>query len=109
VTQFGQIGILGVVPATPVELTHDRTVTSNRRAEVNVDLTMGERTIDPIDEGFDVAGSRRRPIPVPIVRSLATGRHVLCCSPAYFETLGPLRQSSELADHNCVRHVTLPV
>jgi DNA-binding transcriptional LysR family regulator len=66
-----------------------RKMASDRRAEVKVDLTIGERTIDPIDEGFDVAGSRRRPIPVLIVRSLATWRRVLCCSPAYFETLGP--------------------
>jgi hypothetical protein len=84
---------LGSCSGDAVELTQDRTVmrkiASDRRAEVKVDLTMGERTIDPIDEGFDVAGSRRRPIPVLIVRSLATWRHVLRCSPAYFEKLGP--------------------
>ncbi len=77
--------------------------------EVKVDLTMGERTIDLIDEGFDVA-IRLTPPPDSslIVRSLATWRHVLCCSPAYLEKHGPLRQLSELANHNCVRHVLYP-
>jgi DNA-binding transcriptional LysR family regulator len=77
--------------------------------EVKVDLTMGERTIDLIDEGFDLA-IRLAPPPDSslIVRSLATWRHVLCCSPDYLETHGPLQQLSELASHNCVRHVLYP-
>jgi DNA-binding transcriptional LysR family regulator len=77
--------------------------------DVTVDLSMGERAIDMIDEGFDVA-IRLTPPPDSslIVRSLATWRHVLCCSPAYLEKHGPLRQLSELAEHNCVRHVLYP-
>src|SRR6478752_2744582 len=49
--------------------------------EVKVDLTMGERTVDMIDEVYDVA-LRLTPLPDSslIVRSLATWRHVLCCS-----------------------------
>ena len=77
--------------------------------DVKVDLNMGERTIDLIDEGFDIA-IRLTPPPDSslIVRSLATWRHVLCCSPAYLEKHGPLRQLSELANYNCVRHVLYP-
>jgi len=77
--------------------------------EVKVDLTMGERTIDLIDEGFDVA-IRLTPPPDSslIVRSLATWRHVLCCSPGYLEKRGSLKQLAELADHNCVRHALYP-
>jgi DNA-binding transcriptional LysR family regulator len=76
---------------------------------VKVDLSMGERNIDLIDEGFDVA-IRLTPPPDSslIVRSLATWRHVLCCSPAYLEKHGTPRQLSDLADHNCVRHVLYP-
>src|SRR5436305_10111032 len=57
--------------------------------DVKVDLTIGERTVDMIDEGFDVA-VRMTPPPDSslIVRSLATWRHVLCCSPAYIEKYG---------------------
>ncbi len=77
--------------------------------EVKVDLSMGERTIDLIDEGFDVA-IRLTPPPDSslIVRSLATWRHVLCCSPDYLEKRGPLRQLAQLADQNCVRHALYP-
>src|SRR5260370_15401873 len=70
---------------------------------------MGERAIDIIDEGFDVA-IRLTPPPDSslIVRSLATWRHVLCCSPGYLEQHGRLQQLSELSEHNCVRHVLYP-
>jgi DNA-binding transcriptional LysR family regulator len=76
---------------------------------VKVDLTIGERTVDMIDEGFDIA-IRLTPPPDSslIVRSLATWRHVLCCSPDYLEKHGPPKQLSELADHNCVRHALYP-
>src|SRR3979490_1776174 len=52
--------------------------------EGKVDLRMGERAIDLIDEGVDVA-IRLTPLPDSslIVRSLATWRHVLCCSHFY--------------------------
>jgi DNA-binding transcriptional LysR family regulator len=77
--------------------------------DVKIELIMGEREIDMIDEGFDLA-IRLTPPPDSslTIRSLATWRHVLCCSPAYLEKHGPLQQLSELADHNCVRHVSYP-
>jgi DNA-binding transcriptional LysR family regulator len=77
--------------------------------DVKVDLSMGERSIDLIDEGFDIA-IRLTPPPDSslIVRSLATWRHVLCCSPSYLEKHGPLQQLSDLVDRNCLRHVLYP-
>jgi DNA-binding transcriptional LysR family regulator len=77
--------------------------------DVKVDLNMGERIIDIIDEGFDVA-IRLTPPPDSslIVRSLATWRHVLCCSPSFLEKHGRLQQLSELSEHNCVRHALYP-
>src|ERR1700744_2554244 len=78
-------------------------------ADVKVDLTMGERAVDLIDEGYDLA-VRLTPPPDSslIVRSLATWRQVLCCSPDYLEKHGPLRHLSELSKHNCVQHVLYP-
>ena len=77
--------------------------------DVKVDLNMGERIIDIIDEGFDVAIRLTLPPDSSlIVRSLATWRHVLCCSPSYLEKHGRLQQLSELAEHSCVRHVLYP-
>jgi DNA-binding transcriptional LysR family regulator len=77
--------------------------------DVKIDLIMGERTIDIIDEGFDVA-IRLTPPPDSslIVRSLATWRQVLCCSPGYLEKHGRPQQLSELSQHNCIRHALYP-
>jgi DNA-binding transcriptional LysR family regulator len=77
--------------------------------DVKVDLTMGERAVDMIDEGFDVA-IRLTPPPDSslIVRSLATWQHVLCCSHAYLERHARPEQLSDLAVHNCVRHALYP-
>jgi DNA-binding transcriptional LysR family regulator len=77
--------------------------------EVKVDLTMGEPNVDLIEERFDVA-IRLTPPPDSslIIRSLATWRHVLCCSPGYLETHDRPQQLSDLAQHNCVRHVLYP-
>jgi DNA-binding transcriptional LysR family regulator len=77
--------------------------------EVKVHLTIGERNVDMIDEGFDVAV---RMVPSPdsslIVLSLATWRHVLCCSHGYLEKHGRPEQLSDLATRNCIRHVSYP-
>ena len=77
--------------------------------EVKVDLTMGERTVDMIDEGYDVA-IRLTPPPDSslIVRSLATWRHVLCCSHGYLEMHPRPQQLSDLSQHNCIRHELYP-
>lgn len=81
----------------------------NSYNEVKVDLTIGEKNVDLVDEGYDLA-VRLTPSPDSslIVRSLATWRHVLCCSPTYLEKHEPPRQLSELENHNCIRHVLYP-
>lgn len=76
---------------------------------VKVDLRMGEANVDLIEEGYDVA-LRMTPPPDSslIVRSLATWRHVLCCSHDYLEKHGRVQQLAELAEHNCGRHLNYP-
>jgi DNA-binding transcriptional LysR family regulator len=77
--------------------------------EMKVDLSMGEQNIDIIEERIDV-DIRLTPPPDSslIVRRLATWRHVLCCSPGYLEKHPRPQQLSELAEHNCLRHVLYP-
>lgn len=77
--------------------------------DVKVDLSMGERSIDLIEEGIDIA-VRMTPPPDSslIVRSLATWRHVLCCSPGYLEMHGRPESLSDLANRNCIRHINYP-
>jgi DNA-binding transcriptional LysR family regulator len=70
---------------------------------------MGESSIDMIEEGFDIA---LRLVPPPdsslIVRSLATWRHVLCCSHTYIERHGRVHELAELGVRDCFRHVSYP-
>ena len=77
--------------------------------DVKVDLTMGERTIDLIEERYDIA-VRLTPPPDSslIVRSLATWRHVLCCSHDYLEKHPRPERLADLPGHNCMRHVLYP-
>jgi DNA-binding transcriptional LysR family regulator len=77
--------------------------------DVKVELMMGESSIDMIDEGFDIA-LRLTPPPDSslIVRSLATWRHVLCCSHSYVERHGRVQELAELGERNCFRHVNYP-
>src|ERR1700744_4256863 len=76
---------------------------------VRVDLTMGERAVDLIDEGYDIAIRLTQPPDSSlIVRSLATWRHVFCCSHDYLEKHERPRQLSDLTEHNCLRHVLYP-
>ena len=80
-----------------------------RHPLVSVDLSIGERMVDMVDEGFDLLV---RPVPPPdstlIVRRLAGWRHVLCCSPAYLDTRPAPRRPAEVADHNCLRYAHYP-
>ena len=77
--------------------------------ELKIDLRMGEADVDLIEEGYDVA-LRMTPPPDSslIVRSLATWRHVLCCSHGYIEQHGKPTQLADLAERNCIRHVNYP-
>jgi DNA-binding transcriptional LysR family regulator len=77
--------------------------------DVGVDATMGERSVDLIEEGYDVA-IRLTPPPDSslIVRGLATWRHVLCCSHDYLKKHGRPDQLSDLSSHNCLRHALYP-
>lgn len=77
--------------------------------DTRIELSMGERNVDMIDEGFDVAVRMLTPPDSSlIVRSLATWRHVLCCSHGYIERHGRVQQLAELSEHNCLRHVNYP-
>jgi DNA-binding transcriptional LysR family regulator len=76
---------------------------------VSVDLAVGEKAVDMIEDGYDLA---IRTIPPPesglIVRRLTPWRHILCCAPAYLDA-HPIPQSlTDLAHHNCLRFTYYP-
>jgi DNA-binding transcriptional LysR family regulator len=80
-----------------------------RYPELSVELTMGERMVDLVEEGFDLA--IRATVPADsslVIRQLAAWRHVPCCSPGYLETHAAPRAPADLAQHNCLRYAFYP-
>lgn len=77
--------------------------------DVTIDLSIGERMVDLVEEGFDLA---IRTVPPPdsslIVRRLTSWRHLLCGTPAYVESHPPLATPADLVHHNCLRYVFYP-
>jgi DNA-binding transcriptional LysR family regulator len=80
-----------------------------RHPQVSLELSIGERMVDLIDGGCDLA-IRSTPPPDSslIVRRLAPWRHVLTGSPAYLEGHETLRRPDDLSRHNCLRYAFYP-
>jgi DNA-binding transcriptional LysR family regulator len=75
---------------------------------VQVDMTMTDRRIDIVDEGYDVAiriGALSDSS--LIARKLADSRRVVCAAPAYLAAHGAPQTPHDLAGHNCLGHVSL--
>jgi DNA-binding transcriptional LysR family regulator len=76
---------------------------------VSLELTSGERMVDLIEEGFDLAV---RGVPPPdsslIVRRLTPWRHILCCATRYSEAHPEITHPSQLGQHNCLRYAFYP-
>jgi len=80
-----------------------------RYPEVTIDLGMGERMVDFVEDGFDLAiRSTLPPDSSLMVRQLSPWRQILCCSPAYLATHAPPRTVADLARHNCLRYAFYP-
>ena len=77
--------------------------------EVAVDLDIGERMVDLVEEGVDLV-IRATPPPDSslIVRRLTPWRHVLCCAPSYLERHSAPERAADLARHNCLRYAFYP-
>jgi DNA-binding transcriptional LysR family regulator len=77
--------------------------------DLQVDLTMGERMVDLIEEGFDLA--IRATVPADsslVIRQLSAWRHVPCAAPSYLDAQGTPRTLADLAQHNCLRYAFYP-
>ena len=70
---------------------------------VTVELGLNDRTVDLIDEGWDLT-LRIRKMPSSTLRSrrLATIRMVVCAAPAYLEHAGTPTRVEELSQHQCL-------
>ena len=76
---------------------------------ISLDFSVGERMVDMIEEGYDLA---IRTVPPPdsslVARKLTPWRHVLVCSPDYLETHPMPKTPAEVAEHNCLQYTYYP-
>jgi len=70
---------------------------------VNVDLTLNDRLVDIVDEGFDLAVRIGNLEDSSLVaRNLAPCRMVVCAAPDYIQSHGQPDHPQQLAEHNCL-------
>src|ERR1700755_3464187 len=75
--------------------------------QVTVDITLSDRVVELIDEGYDVAiraspSGPKSPSLMP--RQLATAHLGLCASPDYIERHGAPKNTADLARHNFIQY-----
>ena len=69
---------------------------------VTLEVSASDRTIDIVQDGFDMAiRGARHPDSALIARKITTGRRIVVCSPAYAEEYGVPRSLADLQNHTC--------
>jgi len=72
---------------------------------VQVDVTLNDRMVDMVEEGFDVAIRVASKIdPGLVSRKLARSRLVVCASPGYLQKHGAPSVPEDLAQHQCLTY-----
>lgn len=73
---------------------------------VQVQLTLEDRFVDPVAEGFDLTVRIAQPETSPrlVVHELTQLRRLLCAAPSYLKHHGTPRSVEELSNHNCLTY-----
>lgn len=73
--------------------------------KVSLDISLGDRMVDLVDEGFDLAVRiTNLPSSQLVSRKLASTRMVLCASPGYLTVHAEPRQPDDLARHEIISY-----
>lgn len=83
----------------------DRAITEylQRYPGVEVDLTLNDRVVDLVEEGFDLAVRVAKQIdPGLVARRLTRARTAACASPGYLKRHGTPKSPEQLTGHNCL-------
>ena len=73
--------------------------------KVRLDITLGDRQVDLVEEGYDMAiRIARLPSSSLISRKLTSTRALLCASPEYLRKAGTPIHPSELANHRLISY-----
>jgi|ERR1019366_1207328 DNA-binding transcriptional LysR family regulator len=72
-------------------------------SEVKLDISLSDRYVDLIEEGFDLA-IRIGTLPESrlVARKLGVARSIVCASPAYLKQHGSPTQPADLTNHSCL-------
>src|SRR5258705_11869702 len=77
----------------------------SRYPEIVLDISLVDRVVDLVDEGYDLAVRiSRGGSPALVSRKLATTRHVVCASPDYIARHGAPRRPEDLSRHACIAY-----
>jgi len=98
VTAPMSFGLIRIAPILP-EI-HDR------YPDVELDVAFNDRYVDLVEEGVDVAirvGAALEDSAL-VARRIASGRRLLCASPAYLRAHGTPRHPRDLTKHACLRY-----
>lgn len=79
--------------------------------DLQMQLTLNDRLIDPIEEGFDVTVRIAQPTESAslIVHPLTTAPRVVCAAPSYLEQYGTPVHPDDLRQHSCLHYGQLAV
>lgn len=76
-----------------------------RHPKVRLDVTLSDRVVDLVEEGFDVAVRiARMPNSSLISRKIAATRMIVCATPAYLKKHGTPQHPAELAAHTVLAY-----
>lgn len=76
--------------------------------KVTLEVTLSDRMVDLVDEGFDVAVRvARLPSSTLVSRKLSSTRMVLCATPEYLKRHGTPKRPSELVEHDVLAYTLL--
>ncbi len=74
--------------------------------ELQVQLTLDDRFIDPVAEGYDLTIRIAQPETSPslVTKAIAPVSRVLCAAPSYLEKHGIPQHPQELSQHSCLHY-----
>jgi len=84
---------------------------AERNPGLAIEVTLTDRLVDPIEEGFDVsirvADLGDAAVSGLAARKLATSRRALCAAPSYLAARGTPKRPDDLARHECLGYAYL--
>jgi len=80
-----------------------------RYPDLSVELTLTDRMVDPLQEGFDLTIRITEPLEATslTVQTITQVQRVVCATPAYLKDHGIPLTPADLHDHNCLHYGSL--